>query len=37
MDIRIAAIVIGGKGLLVSRNLRHFNRVPGLRVENWTA
>ncbi len=37
MDIRIAAIAMANDALLLSRNLRDFQRVPGLRVEDWTA
>jgi len=36
MDLKIAAIVISQKGLLLSRNLADFQRVPGLQVEDWT-
>ena len=36
MDMRIAAIVLANDATLLSRNLRDFNRVPGLRVEDWT-
>ena len=36
MDIRIAAIVLAHDALLLSRNLRDFQRVPRLRVEDWT-
>ena len=35
MDLRIAGIVLHFGGTLVSRNLRDFNRVPGLIVEDW--
>ncbi len=35
MDLKIAAIAIGQDALLLSANLRDFERVPGLRVENW--
>jgi tRNA(fMet)-specific endonuclease VapC len=37
MDLRIAAIVLEEQGILVSRNLRDFRRVPNLLVEDWTA
>ncbi len=35
MDIKIAAIAMAHDALLLSRNLKDFNQVPGLRVENW--
>lgn len=34
-DLRIAAICAAKDFILVSGNERHFNRVPGLRFENW--
>jgi tRNA(fMet)-specific endonuclease VapC len=34
-DLKIAAIAIANDALLLSANLRDFNEVPGLRVENW--
>lgn len=34
-DLKIAAIALVHAATLVSRNLRDFNTVPGLRVENW--
>lgn len=36
MDLRIAAITLSQNGLLLSRNLKDFSRVPNLRVEDWT-
>jgi tRNA(fMet)-specific endonuclease VapC len=36
MDLRIAAVAIANDEVLVSRNLQHFRKVPGLRVEDWT-
>lgn len=35
MDLRIASIVLAHHATLLSRNLRDFRLVPGLRVENW--
>ncbi len=34
-DLRIAAIAVSRDATLVTGNIRHFARVPGLRVENW--
>ncbi len=34
-DLRIAAITLAHDATLLSRNLRDFRLVPGLRVENW--
>jgi tRNA(fMet)-specific endonuclease VapC len=35
MDLRIAAVAIANDATLLSRNLRKFERVVGLKVENW--
>jgi tRNA(fMet)-specific endonuclease VapC len=36
MDLKIAAIVLANNAVLWSRNLQHFRKVPGLRVEDAT-
>ena len=36
-DLRIASISLAHKLTLVTGNIRHFDRVPKLRVENWLA
>jgi tRNA(fMet)-specific endonuclease VapC len=35
MDTLIAAHAVTLKVVLVTNNVRHFARVPGLSVENW--
>lgn len=37
MDLLIAAHALHLGSVLVTDNVREFRRVPGLRVENWTA
>lgn len=36
-DMRIASIALSRDLTLVTANVRHFARVPGLNVENWLA
>ncbi|HTU19676.1 MAG TPA: type II toxin-antitoxin system VapC family toxin [Gemmataceae bacterium] len=35
MDLKIASITLVHDALLLSANLRDFEKVPGLRVEDW--
>lgn len=35
MDLKIAAICLAYDALLLTRNLADFEKVPGLRIENW--
>jgi len=37
MDLKIAAIALTQKATVLSKNLKDFGRVPGLRVEDWTS
>jgi tRNA(fMet)-specific endonuclease VapC len=34
-DLLIACIALAHKASLVTRNLKHFRLVPGLKLENW--
>ncbi len=36
MDLKIASIAIANEAILVSRNLKDFEQVPDLTVQNWT-
>lgn len=36
-DLRIASIVLAHGGVLLTQNLQDFEKVPGLRIENWSA
>jgi tRNA(fMet)-specific endonuclease VapC len=37
MDTLIAGTAVAHRGVLVTRNVREFGRVPGLAVEDWYA
>lgn len=37
MDLKIAAIASAHNATVLTRNLKDFSRVPGLRLEDWTA
>jgi tRNA(fMet)-specific endonuclease VapC len=36
MDLRIASIVLANDATLITMNLRDYEQVPGLKVEDWT-
>jgi tRNA(fMet)-specific endonuclease VapC len=35
-DLKIASIALSQNATLLTRNLRDFSKVPGIRVEDWT-
>ena len=37
MDLKIAAITIANDATLLTRNVVDFQRIPNLRIEDWTA
>ena len=36
MDLKIASIALSQDGVLLSSNLKDFQQIPNLRVEDWT-
>ncbi len=36
MDLRIASIALSNELILLTRNTRDFDKIPGLVTENWT-
>jgi tRNA(fMet)-specific endonuclease VapC len=34
--VKIASIALSREAILVSRNLKDFEQIPDLRVEDWT-
>lgn len=34
-DLLIASIALANRATLVTRNVRHFKQIPGVRVVNW--
>jgi tRNA(fMet)-specific endonuclease VapC len=35
-DLRIASIVLAHKGILLTRNLQDFQKVPNLMIQDWS-
>lgn len=36
MDMKIAAIALANQATLLTRNLKDFNRIPDLQIEDWS-
>jgi tRNA(fMet)-specific endonuclease VapC len=34
-DLLIASIVLANQAALVTRNLRHFRNIPGIKIVDW--
>ncbi len=35
IDVLIASVVLAGNDILVTRNKKHFEKIPGLEIEVW--
>jgi tRNA(fMet)-specific endonuclease VapC len=35
-DLRIASIALAQQGILITRNLQDFEKVPGLQIQDWS-
>lgn len=36
LDLRIACITLAHNGILLTRNLRDFEKIPGLTIQDWS-
>jgi len=36
IDLLIAGIAIDNNMILITNNESHFNRIPGLKIDNWS-
>ena len=37
MDLKVAAVALANSALLLTRNASDFGKIPGLRIEDWSA
>ncbi|RUT10053.1 hypothetical protein DSM106972_005480 [Dulcicalothrix desertica PCC 7102] len=35
-ELRIASIALANNGVLLTRNIQYFNKIPGLIIEDWS-
>jgi tRNA(fMet)-specific endonuclease VapC len=36
MDVMVASVCLANDLVLVTNNVKHFNNIPNLKIENWT-